>query len=181
MLNLARLARSFGVSDMTTRKYVEQLAGTFVIRLLPPWFENVRKRQVRRPKVYIADPGLLHTLLGLRGREDLESHPVLGHSWESFAMQTVVRRLRAEAEECFFWATHGGAELDLLVVRGNVRLGFEFKRTERPRRTRSLHAARTTLGLDHVDVVHAGAETHPLGDGVRALALQRVLEDLAPL
>ncbi len=181
VLNQSVLARSMGVSDTTVRSYLDDLAGTFVIRVLPPWHENVGKRQVKRPKVYIADTGLLHTLLGLTTLEDVQRHPVLGASWEWFAHQQVVQALGAYPEECFFWATHAGAELDLLVVRGSRRLGFEFKRTETPRRARSMHSARTTLGLDALYVVHGGRSSYPLGDGVEALALSKVPVELAPL
>lgn len=181
VLNQSVLARSMGVSDTTVRSYLDDLAGTFVIRVLPPWRQNVQKRQVKRPKVYITDTGLLHTLLGLTSLEDVQRHPVLGTSWEWFAHQQVVQALGARPEECFFWATHAGAELDLLVVRGGRRLGFEFKRTETPKRTRSMHAARTTLGLDALYVVHAGASSYPLGEGVEALALSKVPEDLESL
>ena len=181
VLNQSALSRSFGVSDHTVRAYLDILAATFVVRVLAPWHENVGKRQVRRPKVYVHDSGLLHALLGLERREEIERHPILGPSWEGFAIQQVIHRLGARPEECYFWATHAGAEVDLLVVRGTRRLGFEVKRTETPRRTRSMHAARTTLGLDRLDVVHAGTATFPLGDDVRAVALARLLRDLEPL
>lgn len=176
ILNASKLGRGLGASDHAIGRYIELLAGTYVVRVLQPWFENVGKRQVRRPKVFIADSGLLHTLLGLTTREDVERHPVLGASWEGFALSQVVQQLGVPSESCYFWATHAGAELDLLVVAGNRRLGFEFKRTEQPRRTRSMHAARQTLRLDRLDVVHAGEHTFPLGDGVRALALGDVRE-----
>lgn len=181
VLNLSALGRAMGVSDNTIRSYVDTLAGTFVVRVLPPWFENVAKRQVKRPKAYLADPGLLHGLLGLETMEDLERHPILGASWEGFALAQTVRRLGARAEECYFWGTHGGAELDLLVVRAGRRLGFEFKRSETPKTTRSTHSARTTLKLDRLDVVHAGPKTFPLDADTRALSLHRILDDLIPL
>lgn len=178
VLNAAALARSFGVSDTTVRSYVDTLAQTFMVRVLLPWHENVGKRQVKRPKVYLADSGLLHSLLGLDTRAQVESHPVLGSSWEGFALQQVVEHLGVPPERCYFWATHAGAELDLLVVSGGRRRGFEFKRSETPRRTRSMHSARTTLGLDTLDIVYPGADTFPLGDGVRAVGIERMLEDI---
>jgi hypothetical protein len=179
LLNASAIGRSLGVGDHAVRRYLDMLAGTFMVRVLPPWLENVAKRQVKRPKVYLNDSGLLHSLLGLGTATEAERHPILGASWEGFALQQTIRRLGARPESCFFWATHAGAELDLLVVQGGKRLGFEFKRTETPRRTRSMYAARQTLGLDRLDVVHGGAATFPLGDGVRALALGRLLVDLA--
>jgi len=177
----AELARSFGVADTTVRRYLDLLCGTFMMRLLPPFHENLAKRQVKSPKVYFADSGLLHSFLGVRTREELESHPRLGASWEGFALGQVIARLGASPEECFFWATHTGAELDLLVIRGRKRFGFEIKRTEAPRVTRSVHTALADLRLDRVDIVHAGGETYPLADRVRALALRRLLHDLPPL
>ena len=130
--NGAELARAFGVSDMTVRRYLDLLAATFVARVLPPWHENLGKRQVKSPKVYIADSGVLHTLLGIRSHDDLERHPKVGASWEGFGISQVVDHLRAGWDECYYWRTHAGAELDLLIVRGRKRRGFEFKRTTAP-------------------------------------------------
>lgn len=179
--NAAEFSRSFGVSDMTVRRYLDLLSGTFVVKQLAPWFENLGKRQVKSPKVYLADTGLLHSLLGIRDIGELERHPKVGASWEGFAIQAVLDRLGARPEECFFWATHAGAELDLLVVRGGIRLGFEVKRTVAPQLTRSMHVALGDLGLARLDVIHAGERTFPLGPRVRGVALNRVLEDLDPL
>jgi predicted AAA+ superfamily ATPase len=179
--NASRLARSFGVSDMTVRKYVDHLTSAMVVRQLQPWYENLKKRQVKAPKVYIADSGLLHSLLGLPEREDLEGHPTVGSSWEGFLLNEVASRLGARPEECYFWATHAGAKLDLLVVHGRKRLGFEFKRTVAPRVTRSMRTAILDLGLDRLDVIHAGDETFPLAEKVRAVAATRLGSDLDPL
>jgi uncharacterized protein len=179
--NGAELARAFGVSAPTVRHYLDTLTAALVLRQLPPWFENLGKRQVEAPKVYIADSGLLHTLLNVPTQADLEGHPKVGASWEGFALGEVMTRLGAQPEECFFWATHAGAELDLLVVRGNRRWGFEFKRTVAPRLTRSMHSALADLRLERLEVVHAGDQTFPLADTVRALALGRLLDDLDPL
>jgi predicted AAA+ superfamily ATPase len=179
--NGTEVARAFGVSPPTVRRYLDLLCGALVLRQLPPWFENLGKRQVKAPKVYVADAGVLHSLLGLVGQEDLERHPKVGASWEGFALGEVATRLGARTEECFLWATHGGAELDLLVVRGNVRLGFELKRTATPTVTRSMHGALADLKLDRLDVVYPGHRTYPLGDRIRALALPRLLKDLQTL
>jgi len=179
--NSSEFASSFGVSDNTVRRYLDVLTATFVVRQLQPWYENLKKRQVRSPKVYFADSGLLHRLLDLQNRADVARHPKLGASWEGFALNCVIRRLRARREECFFWAAHAGAELDLLVVRGRVRLGFEFKRTDAPRKTRSMHTVLADLKLKRLDVVHAGEKTFPLEERIRAVALSRVLVDIKPL
>jgi uncharacterized protein len=179
--NGAELARAFGVSGVTVRRYLDLLTSALVLRQLPPWFENLGKRQVKSPKVYVADSGLLHTLLNLESREDVEGHPKVGASWEGFVLRELVQRLGARPEETFFWATHGGAELDLLVVRGRKRYGFELKRTAAPRLTPSIRTALEDLRLDRVDVVYPGVHTFPLAERVRALALPRLYEDLEPL
>jgi predicted AAA+ superfamily ATPase len=119
--------------------------------------------------------------LGLRTRQALEGHPKVGASWEGFVIQELVIRLGALPEECFFWATHGGAELDLLIVRGRQRLGFEVKRTTSPTTSRSMHAARETLRLDELIVIHAGEHSFPLGEGIRAVALSRLYQDVPVL
>lgn len=179
--NASALSSSFGVADTTVRRYLDILTSTFVTRQLLPWRENISKRQVKSPKVYLTDTGLLHTLLGLETVADVESHPCLGSSFEGFAISEVQARLGARAEECYFWATHSGAELDLLVVRGNQRRAFEFKRSDAPKTTRSMHVALHDLKLDTLDVVHAGSRTYPLKESIRALSLSRLLEDLDPL
>ncbi len=179
--NAAEFARSFGVSDTSVRRYLDLLAATFAVRVLLPWSESLAKRQVRSPKVYLADSGILHALLGIRERRDLERHPKLGASWEGFALEAVVRRLGVGWRECHFWATHGGAELDLLVVRGRRRWGFEFKRTSAPALTRSMRVALEDLRLERLDVVHGGPHSFLLAPRVRAVAFSRLLEDVAPL
>jgi len=179
--NGSELGRALGVSDTAVRGYLDVLAATFMVRVLPPWFENLAKRQVKSPKVYIADSGLFHTLLGIDDAAALDRHPKVGASWEGFALAQVIARLGARKEECFYWATHQGAELDLLVVRGRQRRGFEFKRTTAPAITKSMHIALDDLALDSLDVVHAGDKTFPLGANIRAVALARILEDVAPL
>jgi len=179
--NGSELARAFGVAGTTVARYLDILSGALVVRQLAPWHENLQKRQVKSPKVYVIDSGLLHSLLNLPTFPDLEAHPKIGASWEGFGLAEVIARLGARPEECFFWATHSGAELDLLVVRGRRRLGFEFKYSDAPQITRSMHLALADLKLDRLDMVHAGEHTFPLAERVRALALSRLTEDLAPL
>ena len=179
--NSSAFASSFGVADTTVRRYLDLLVSAFVAQILPPWSENLGKRQVKSPKIYLRDTGLLHTLLGLSTQRDVEGHPKCGASWEGFALNVVVQQLGARPEECFFWATHAGAELDLLVVRGRKRLGFEFKRTVAPKVTRSMRTALEDLGLQRLDVIHAGEQTFPLGGRIRAVALRRADADLARL
>lgn len=174
----AEFARSFGVADTTVRRYLDLLAGTYMVRVLSPFHENLPKRQVKSPKVYLADTGLLHTLLGVRTVEDLHVHPRMGASWEGFALGQVVSCLGALPQECHFWATHTGAELDLLVVRGRQRLGFEIKRTEAPRITPSMRSALTDLRLDRLTVIYPGRESYPLSERVRAVPLAKISADL---
>lgn len=179
--NASEFARSFGVAHTTVQRYLDLLSATFMVRQLPAWHENIGKRQVKAPKVYLRDSGLLHALLGLDAGGAIESHPKVGASWEGFALDAVVTQLGALPEECHFWAAHSGAELDLLIVRGNVRRGFEFKRTTSPAKTRSMHVALEDLRLSSVDVIHAGSNSFSLHAKIRAIALSRLLEDLKPL
>jgi hypothetical protein len=179
--NASEFARSFGVAHTTVQRYLDLLSATFMVRQLPAWHENIGKRQVKAPKVYFRDSGLLHALLDLGDGGAVEAHPKVGASWEGFALDAVVTRLGALPEECHFWAAHSGAELDLLVVRGNVRLGFEFKRTTAPATTRSMHVALEDLRLSRIDVVHAGSRSFPMHQKIRAIALSRLMEDLKPL
>lgn len=178
--NGAELARAFGVSNHTVRRYLDLLEATFMVRTMRPWFANLKKRQVKSPRVYIRDSGVLHRLLGLSGRVDLERHPKIGASWEGFVIESIIQSLGVVAEDCYFWATHTGAELDLLVHRGSERRGFEIKFTTAPKATRSMRMALTDLKLSRIDVVHAGAETYPLANDIRAVSAKRILEDLQP-
>ncbi len=176
--NSAEFARSFGVADTTVRRYLDLLSACFLVRQLSPWHENLGKRQVKAPKVYMADSGILHALLGLDSAPAIEIHPKVGASWEGFALETVVALLRVRPEETYFWATYGSAELDLLIRRGSARLGFEFKRTDAPAMTKSMRTALADLRLDHLYVVHPGARSFPLDRHVTALALSRAATDL---
>jgi len=179
--NHARFAASFGVAETTVKRYLDLLTSALVLRQLPPWWENVTKRQVKSPKVYVIDSGLLHTLLDLETQEAVESHPQLGASWEGFLLSQIVTRLGVRRDQCYFWATHAGAELDLLVVAGNLRVGFEIKRTVSPKVTKSLRAAMTTLGLNRTYIIHGGRDSFPLAHGVEAIAATRLMRDLSPL
>lgn len=152
-----------------------------MVRQLRPWHENISKRQVKAPKVYVLDSGLLHALLDVGTFARLEGHPKVGASWEGFCLEQVVRRLGARADQCYFWATHSGAELDLLIVASGKRYGFEFKYSVAPAVTPSMRIAVEDLKLDRLDVIHAGSRTFPMSERVRALALGRLLTDLKPL
>ena len=179
--NGSQFAASFGVADTTVRRYLDLLTSALVLRQLPPWWENIAKRQVKAPKIYVADSGMLHALLDLDNLAAIESHPQLGASWEGFLISQIMNRLGARRDQCFFWATHAGAELDLLVVAGNLRLGFEIKRTASPKFSRSLRSAVETLQLDRAFVIHGGKDSFPLAKEVEAVAAGRLMQDLPPL
>lgn len=177
--NGSELGRAFGMSQHAMRRYLDVLEATFMVRVLKPWSANLAKRQVKTPKVYIRDCGLLHKLLDVRDRTALERHPKVGASWEGFVIENIVRTLGADDSQCYFWAAHSGAEIDLVVQgRGGRLRGFEIKRTSSPAVTRSMHTAMTDLGLRSIDLIHAGDETFPLAKGIRAVAAVRLLDDL---
>lgn len=171
--NAADPARSLGLSESTVRRYLDHLTQTFMVRQLQPWFENLGKRQVKAPKIYFRDSGLLHSLMGVRSAADLLNHPRSGASWEGFALEQVLRL--AEPDEAYFWATHGGAELDLLLLRGQRRVGVEFKRADAPRLTPSMFIAQRDLRLDALYVVYPGARRFQLADGIEAVPLSALL------
>jgi len=179
--NGSELARAFGVAHTTVQRYLDVLTETYMVRQLAPWHANLAKRQVRSPKVYLRDAGLLHSLLGVHTARDLEGHPKVGASWEGFALGVVLDRLGARPGEAYFWGTPSGAELDLFVVRGSTRLGFEFKRTSAPGATSSMRTALADLKLQRLDVIHGGRDTFPLTGRIRAVPLDRVWSDVAPL
>lgn len=170
--NGAELARAFGVTEPTVRHYLDILAATYMVRILPPWHENLGKRQVKAPKVYLADSGILHSLLDMGSRQEaLLGHPKVGASWEGFALHQIVRALDADWQQCYHWRLHTGAELDLLVVRDGQRLGFEIKRTDAPRLTPSMRSALDNLKLDRLYLIHAGRQGWPLAERIEALPL----------
>lgn len=175
--NAAELARSLGVSAPTVNSYLGTLVDALVVRTLTPWFENLKKRQVKAPKIYVADTGMLHALLRIQSEEELAGHPKCGASWEWFAMREAIRILSAEWDDCHYWATHRGAEIDLLVFDGQRRLGIEFKRTSAPKMTRSMYSALDALKLDRIAVVFPGEVRFPLHERVEAVGLKRACSE----
>jgi predicted AAA+ superfamily ATPase len=176
IVNLSELGRSFGAADTTIRRYMDILEATFMVRQLRPWHENISKRQVKAPKLYFRDTGLLHGLLDIPDKSALTRHPKLGPSWEGFALEEIVRAIGAGPEDIWFWATHGGAELDLLVARGTRREGFEFKYTDRPASTRSMHIAIESLKLERLTVIYPGERHIPLAEKIEAIGLAEYVE-----
>jgi hypothetical protein len=167
--NGAELARALSLGESTVRRYLDLLSGVFMVRQLSPWFENLGKRQVKAPKVYVRDSGLLHTLLGIASRHDLEHHPKVGASWEGYAVEEVLKALRPD--EAYYWATHNGAELDLLLFKNGRRIGVECKRADAPRLTPSMRAALSDLKLDELRVVYPGVRRYRLGERVEVVPL----------
>lgn len=167
--NNAEPARSLGVSEPTVRSYLDILEGVFMMRVLQPWHANLKKRQVKAPKIYFRDTGLLHYLLGIRSELDLHTHPKSGASWEGYAIEEI---LKATApDEAYFWATHGGAELDLLLLKDGHRIGVECKRVDAPRLTLSMRTAMQDLELDRLFVVYPGPLAYPIAEKISALPI----------
>ena len=169
VFNAAEPARSLGVSEPTVRRYFDLLSAAFMVRQLRPWQENLKKRQVKSPKVYLRDTGVLHALLGIGTQRELVSHPKLGASWEGYAIEEVLK-LRGSSE-AYFWATHQGAELDLLLVDGRRRLGVEVKRVDAPRVTASMRIALDDLSLDHLMVLYPGETPYELDERISVVPL----------
>ena len=171
--NGAELARALAVGESTVRRYLDLMTGVFMVRQLPPWFENLGKRQVKAPKVYVRDSGLLHALLGITDRHALEHHPKVGASWEGYAVEEVLKAL--QPDEAYYWATHNGAELDLLLFKNGRRIGVECKRADAPTLTPSMRTALHDLKLDELRVVYPGTKRYPLGQGIEAVPLAELV------
>lgn len=180
VLNAAELGRAASLDSKTAGRYVDILEGAFLVRRLPPWFANTGKRVIKAPKIYLRDSGLLHALLGLRNGAEVLSHPRFGASWEGFALEHIIGLLKAE-REAYFWATHGGAELDLLVVRGGRRYGFEIKFDEAPATTKSMWIALKDLDLAKLFVVYPGERRFDLDAKITALPFLHLAETLPQL
>ena len=176
--NSSEFARSFGVSDGAVRRYLDLLTGALVVRQLQPWHANIAKRQVRAPKIYLRDTGVLHALLGIGDMRSLNTHPKSGASWEGFVLETIIDRLGLLDDQVHFWAAHSGAELDLFITRGRRRIGIEIKRTTTPKVTRSMRSALDDLDLSEAIVVHEGGDSYRLAARVRAVAATRLDADL---
>lgn len=171
--NAAEFARALGSSEATARRYLDILAGAYMVRVLPPWFENLAKRQVKAPKIYIRDTGVMHALLELETLDDLLAHPKLGASWEGFALEQVLAVFGRR--NGYFWATHGGAELDLMLTVRGKRYGFEFKVADAPGSTRSMRVALRDLNLEHLWILYPGTEAYALDERLSVLPLRDVV------
>lgn len=171
--NAAELARGLALNESTVRRHLDLLTGVFMLRQLPPWFENLGKRQVKAPKVYVRDSGLLHALLGLGDPHALEHHPKVGASWEGYAVEEVLKALRPD--DAYYWATHNGAEIDLVLFKDGRRIGVECKRKDAPILTPSMRTALTDLRLDRLIVAYPGERSYPLGDRIEVVPLAELV------
>lgn len=181
IFNASELGRSFGASDVTMRKYLDLLTGTFMIRQLQPWYVNIGKRQVKSPKMYFRDSGILHALLNISTKEELQVHPKLGSSWEGFAMEEIIKAHHINSEECYFWSTYSDAEVDLLIPQGDKMLGFEFKYVDAPRITKSIQIVMNDLPLEKLHIIYPGEKSYSLSEKIYVSSLKEYLLDIDTL
>jgi len=175
IFNASEIGQSLGVAHTTARHYLDILTGTFMIRELSPWLENIHKRQIKSPKIYFRDSGIYHSLINIINKDALYINPKLGASWEGFAIEEVIRHHNGEAGEIYFWGVHNQGELDLLIIKNGKRLGFEVKYTDRPVLTKSMMMAAEILQLDILVIIYPGNNHYPLADNIRAVGLKNYL------
>ncbi|MCH9625365.1 MAG: hypothetical protein S4CHLAM123_05380 [Chlamydiales bacterium] len=175
VFNASELGRSFGTSSVTIRRYLDILTGTFMVRQLQPWHENFKKRQVKSPKIYFRDSGILHSILDVENLSQLQIHPKIGASWEGFALEELLRIHHGEA---YFWSTHSGAELDLLILEKGKRLGFEFKYSSAPKMTKSMQISFRDLKLDELTVIYPGDVDYILAEKIFVKGLKNYLHSM---
>jgi predicted AAA+ superfamily ATPase len=177
--NVAEPARSLGISEPTVRRYLDILTGLYMIRQLQPWHANLKKRQIKAPKIYFRDTGLLHQLLGIRSEQELFSHPKCGASWEGYVIEEVLKTINPD--ENYFWGTHNGAEIDLVMVKDGRMLAVECKWVDAPRLTPSMRIAREDLKLERIAVVYPGTRRYALAENIHAVPLDAVADGMAGL
>lgn len=177
IFNASEIARSMDVNQTTASGYLDILSAVFMVRALQPWHANLKKRQIKRPKIYFRDSGILHALLGIKDKKNLEEHPKLGASWEGYAVEEAIKALKPD--DFYFWATHNGAELDLLMLKDGQKIGLEFKRSDAPQLTHSMKIAMEDLELDRLDVLYPGTQTYPLAEKITVVPLQEWLSNNA--
>ena len=172
--NAAEAARTLGIGESSARRYIDLLQDLFMVRLLQPWYANLGKRQVKSPKAYIRDSGLLHYLIGIRNEQELLLHPRSGASWEGFVIEETIKAI--QPDEVYFWATHSGAELDLLLIKNGLRIGVECKRVDAPRLTPSMKIAMADLGLSKLLVIYPGVHPYALDENIQAIPIAALAE-----
>lgn len=180
IFNASEIGRSINTSYKTAEKYLDILNGTFMLRRLNPWFENLKKRQVKSSKIYFRDSGILNTILGIENTEQLILNPKLGAIWEGFAIEEVIRTLSIDENDCYFWRTQTGVELDLFVIYNGKKIGFEIKYTDHPRVTKSIHTALVDLNLEKVFIIVPGKDSFPMNEKIRVVGVERI-SDLTSL
>lgn len=178
IFNAHELGQSLDLSGNTIRHYLDILSGTFMVRVLAPWYENIKKRQVKSPKIYFRDSGIFHALLDIKDLNGLLVQPKMGASWEGFALEQIIQT--ANTPHCYFWSVHSQAELDLLVIKEGKRFGFEFKYTDKPHITKSIRIAMSSLDLDQTIVVYPGDVSFPLEEKISALTLTEAMKLFSP-
>lgn len=174
IINYSEIGRSFNISDVTVRKYIEILEGTFMLRVLQPWYVNIGKRLVKRPKIYLRDPGLFHALMDIGNMQQLQINPKLGASWEGFALECLSRSLGKAENQLYFWRTHTGAELDLFWQHEGMNWGIEFKYADAPKLTRSMQIVCADLNLQHLWVIYPGNDQYRLSENITAIPLTSI-------
>lgn len=174
--NASEIGNSLMLSDKTVTKYLDILAGTFMIRILQPWFENIKKRQTKTPKIYFRDSGIFNTLSSIHSITELAKTPKIGPLWEGFALEEVISCLQIKSNDCYFWSTYNEAELDLFAFKNGKRLGFEFKYSDNPKITKSMNVALEDLKLDHLYVIFPGKMMFPMSDKITACGLDALRE-----
>lgn len=172
LFNASEIATSLMVSDKTAKKYLDILAGTFMIRTLQPWFENIKKRQVKTPKIYFRDSGVFNALSSIRSITELVKNPKVGALWEGFSLEEAINCLQLQADDCYFWSTHNEAELDLFAFKHGKRLGFEFKYTDSPKITKSMNIALNDLKLDHLYLIFPGTQHFQMSEKITACGIE---------
>lgn len=177
IFNASEIGTSLGINYKTSQKYLDILESTFMVRRLTPWVANIKKRQVKAPKIYISDSGLFHTLLGIHDRDALMGHPKLGASWEGFAIEQIIRVTQADKDSCFYWRTQNGAELDLIILKSGVMQCFEFKYSAKPTLTKSIHSAIEDIKPDLITIITPGTDDYLLHEKVRVCGLIKFCND----
>jgi predicted AAA+ superfamily ATPase len=181
VLNASDLGRSLDLSHNTVKEYADVLTHTLMIRQLQPWFENISKRQVKSPKIYFRDSGIFHHHLNVKNKHELSRHPKLGASWEGFVLEEIIRVSGANPNECYFWATHADAELDLLIIKNGKRFGFEIKYSRTPKITRSIHVVLKDLRLEKLFVIYPGEKNFPMNEKVEVYGAEHFLKNFAQI
>jgi len=179
VMNYSELGRSIGLSDMTIKKYLQILEDCFMIKTLQPWYTNTGKRIIKQPKIYFWDSGIYHCLMNITNQDNLLSTPKLGASWEGFALTNTLQLLNLPTQDYYFWSTHQGAEIDLFWFQDGQAFGMEFKYTDAPKSTKSMHSSIETLNLKKLFVVYPGKDKYELNEKIEVMPLSLLKEEFS--